>query len=199
MMLFVKRLFILVFMCVMVATGTSFVLLSCGKISINLWNELFGIFTERVEGQAALYLAGSLLILMGVVLSFRLMTGMRADKFITLKNPGGEVIVSVYAVEEYIQKVAKNIPEISTIRSKVRLKRKGLKIVSDVVLRAGTRIPDVSEKIQSGVTRKVQGMLGLEGSIDLMIRVSKITGSLSPKDSRDGINSEEVPEIPYRY
>jgi len=147
--------------------------------------------------QVALGSVGAVLILTGIIVHFRAIKKIKKDRLISFQNPDGEVTISISAIEDYIRKVAKEIKDISHIKSRVSFSRKGIRIFSEVTIRAGSNIPAVTEQIQMEVRNKVQSMLGVEEKIELILHINKIIGDKQDKDAGDFEKSEPM-HIPFR-
>ncbi len=138
------------------------------------------------------------MMITAVVIPFRVSKDTRRRRQITFQNPDGEVTISIAAIEEYIHRVAKEIAGISNVRSRVSFGRKGINIVSEVTIDAGSNIPKLTEEIQAEIKGKVKTMLGVEEQIHMVMRVNKITGRLpfSAEQPEEGVGAPH--EVPFR-
>lgn len=96
------------------------------------------------------------------------------ERTIAFQNPDGAVTISLSAIEDFIKRVGRDIPEIKEIKSDVIASKHGVEIKSRVSLWSDVNIPEVTEKIQSLVKTRLQDMLGIEEAIQVRVHVSKI-------------------------
>lgn len=197
-MIFLKRLFVLLYMLLMVLTGLLYIVLALHLYPSVDWMEMLNIVYESTNSQIAMGVVGAFFILTGLTSYLRAVRKLNRNRMITFQNPDGEVTVTVAAVEEFIRKVAKDIPNIVNVRCRVRYhRRKGLHVISDVVISAGTSIPSVTEKIQMEVKNKVHTMLGIEDKVTITTNVKKITGEVPRGDEKLEDDNEPF-QIPFR-
>ncbi len=140
---------------------------------------------------------GALFVIIGMISSYRVSRKLEKSRLITFKNPDGEVTVAISAIENYVRRVAKNVPGINDIKSNVRVNKKGIFITSSVSITAGTNIPEVTERIQMTVREKIQDMIGVEETINLKMHVTKITRG-DESQQEDEKEEKGIPNIPFR-
>jgi uncharacterized alkaline shock family protein YloU len=173
-MYFFRRLFMLAFMLMMIAAGAVLIAISLNVVSPEQWAGVIGQATATLTAQASVGAVGGLFVLIGLVAPYMQAKQLKKKRIIAFQNPDGEVTVSLTAIEEYIQKIAKGIPGIRDVRSQVEIDRKGIDITIDVSLVSGANIPQVTETIQMEVRNKVQSMLGVEEKISIKMHIKKI-------------------------
>jgi len=98
----------------------------------------------------------------------------RRERTIAFNNPGGPVAVSLTALEELIERLSAQVPEVKKVRPTVLAIKKGLDIEIKLVLRAEANIPDLTTRLQDMVRRKIEETIGMEGKINVRIHVTKI-------------------------
>lgn len=194
---FLKRIGVILYMILMLGAGTVFFLIALDVFPVEQWTETINIIHEMVNYKITLGAVGGIFMILGVVAPFRVSKNLKSARAITFQNPDGEVTVSISAIEDYIHKVAKNIPDITNIRPRVSYGRRGINIVSDVGITAGSNIPEVIKIIQMEVKKKVQTMLGVEETINITVHVSKITGSM-PVTEAEPYEETGPAHIPFR-
>ena len=113
---------------------------------------------------------------------------MQSEKTIAFENPEGQVTVSLSAIEDFIKKSVKHLPEVKEMRANVFASKKGISVVARATIFADSNIPETTERIQSIIKTKVQEMLGVEETINIKINVTKI--SIKEKD--------RMPEAEYK-
>lgn len=99
---------------------------------------------------------------------------MQSERTIAFDNPDGRVTLSLSAIEDFIKKLVKQIPEVKEFKPTVVATKKGVDITNRVVLFTDISIPEVTEKIQSLVKNRIQDMLGIEEAITVKVDVVKI-------------------------
>lgn len=194
---FLKRIGVMLYLILMLGTGAVFFLISLDIFPVEQWTEILNIIHEVINYKIALGTVGGILMILGVIAPFRVTKGLSSARSITFQNPDGEVTVSISAIEDYIRKVAKNIPDITNIRSRVSYGRRGINIVSDVGITAGANIPEVIKIIQMEVKKKVHAMLGVEETINMTVHISKITGSV-PETEAEPYEETGPARFPFR-
>jgi uncharacterized alkaline shock family protein YloU len=163
------------------------------------WMELINLLYMSNNTRLALGVIGAFFVLFGIMGYIRTSKKLNRNRMIVFQNPDGEVAIAVSAIEEYVRKVAKDIPNIVNVRSRVRYhKRKGLNVISDIVISTGTSVPQVTERIQMEVKNKIHTMLGIEEKIKITTNVKRITGDV-PTSAEKELDEENSPfQIPFR-
>lgn len=198
---FFRRLGMLVFMLLMLATGVSYILISLNVFLPEGCSGTVGLIQDSLYYRAAMGFVGGLFVLIAVVAPWKQARSMKKNRMIAFKNPDGEVSVSLSAIEDYVRKIVKDIPGIKDIRSRVDMTKRGINIMSDVSMSSDANIPEVTERIQMLVKSSVQGMLGVEEKINVKMRVNKITRTAQAEDvpgRRGGAGPEEARHVPFR-
>ncbi len=192
-MYFFRRIFMLVFMLMMIAAGAVLIAISLNVISPEQWADVIGQATATITAQASVGSAGCLFVLIGLVAPYMQAKQFKKKRIIAFQNPDGEVTVSLTAIEEYIQKIAKGIPGIKDVRSQVDIDRKGIDITIDVSLVSGSNIPQVTETIQMEVRNKVQSMLGVEEKINIKMHIKKIMRGAGEAPEPEAAEEAHIP------
>ncbi|MBD3425984.1 MAG: alkaline shock response membrane anchor protein AmaP [Candidatus Omnitrophica bacterium] len=195
---FFRRIGMLVFMVMMFCVGAVLITVSLNIVTPEQWSDMVAAVNDDITVRASVAAVGALFLLIGLVAPYRQSKSMKRSRVLSFQNPDGEVTVSLNAIEEYIHKVAKSIPGIKDVRSKVDISKKGIEIITDVTLSAGSNIPQVTEAIQMEVRDKVQGMLGIEEKVNVKMHIKKVmTKSGYPEDVAPSDAQEEA-HIPFR-
>jgi len=193
----IKRFCAVVYMLLMAAAGMVFIVLGLKLCDPELCLELFNKITSTMSGQIVFTFIGGLFLVTGVILTYRMEKALRKKRTVAFQNSDGEVMISISAIEDYVRKIAKNIPEIRDIKSSVDVSRKGINIVAAVSISAGTNIPLITEKIQMEVKNKIQVMLGVEEKMNIKIFVRKIARQ-DAQNERGKMEEMSSSAIPYR-
>lgn len=171
---FLKRLMSLIYLVFMVGAGVLMLAMSLNVVPSGVFTEMAETLRASLNASIALSFVGVAFVLMGVLAPFRVSKSLGSNRLITFRNPDGEVTVALSAIENYVKRVAKDIPGIKDIRSSVKAGKKGINITSYVAISAGTNIPEATENIQMTVKSRVQDMLGVEENINMTMHISKI-------------------------
>jgi len=118
---------------------------------------------------------GALLLIIGLVSANVSLGRIQSEKTIAFENPEGQVTVSLSAIEDYVKKSVRHLPEVKELRSKVTASKRGINIVCRATIFAESNIPQITERIQGIVKSRVHDMLGVEESINIKIHVTKIS------------------------
>jgi uncharacterized alkaline shock family protein YloU len=195
---FIKKLLLFIYLVIMVCAGALFIVLSVGMVSTATWTDMIGSITESVWTQATVAVLGLIVALAGIIGYFRGIKKIKTSKLITFHNPDGEVTVSLSAIENYVKRVAKDIPGITDAKSVVSVNKRGINVVSHITIDAGTNIPDATERIQMIVKSKIQDMIGVEEKINIKMHVGQIMKGSLPQQQPAGEEEEETANVPFR-
>jgi len=137
-------------------------------------------------------LFGVFLILVSLSLANISFKKFQQEKTIGYATNGGQIIISLSAIEDFIRKLAHQITEVKELRSEVFVTRKGIEIETRVVLWSTSNIPEITEKVQSSIQVQVQTLLaGIEKPVMVNMHVVKI----APKDNdkHKKLKQQDVP------
>jgi len=130
-------------------------------------------------------LSGILLVFISIMVVQLTMGKIRREKTIAFENPDGQVTIALSAIEDFIKRAMKNLPEVKELRPNVKASKKGIRIINRVTLFSDVNIPETTEKIQNIVKTRVQDMLGVEEPISIRVHVVKIVHKEeAPKDHK---------------
>jgi uncharacterized alkaline shock family protein YloU len=129
---------------------------------------------SNTDVRLILGITGCLLIFISIMVVQITVGILHKEKTIAFENPDGRVTISLTAIEDFIKRSMKQLPEIKESRPSVRAGKKGITIMNRVVLFSDANIPDTTEKIQGMVKTRVQEMLGVEEPVDIQVNVIKI-------------------------
>lgn len=119
-------------------------------------------------------ITGALLILISAMVVQITVGNIKREKTIAFENPDGQVTISLTAIEDFIKRALKQLPEVKELRPTVKAGKKGIKITNRVTLFSDINIPETTERIQNIVKSRVQDMLGVEEPINIKVHVVKI-------------------------
>ncbi|MCX5716481.1 MAG: alkaline shock response membrane anchor protein AmaP [Candidatus Omnitrophica bacterium] len=105
---------------------------------------------------------GGLLIVVTLLVLQIIISRMQMERTIAFDNPDGRVTISLSAIEDFIKRITRQLPEIKELRPDVIATKKGVDITIRLVLYSDTNIPGITEKIQHIIKGNIQDMLGIE-------------------------------------
>ena len=161
---------------------TLFILMGIGLVAFSLhWIPVEGalswlqlIYTQD-RFRLACFLTGAGLILLNWMIVQLTLAKIQRQKTIAFENPDGQVTVSLSAIEDFIRRSTRELPEVKELRSDVKATKGRIFVNARVTLWSDAHIPEVTERIQSLVRTRVQEMLsGIEEPVAVRVHVSKI-------------------------
>lgn len=144
-------------------------LIPIGDITLFLEN-LYAVREMRI----ALGLVGGMLILCSLWIVKAAMETFQREKTIAFNNPDGQVIVSLAAIDDFIRRSARQLPEVKELKSDVIKTKRGIEIWSRVSFWSEVNIPEATEKIQSVIKTRIQEMLGVDEPVTVRVYVAKV-------------------------
>lgn len=135
-------------------------------------------------------ITGVLFIIISLMVVQITMGKIQREKTIAFENPDGQVTISLTAIEDFIKRAIKQLPEVKELKPNVKASKKGIYIVNRVILFSDINIPETTEKIQGIVKARVQDMLGVDEPINIRVHVIKI---VHKEEGAKNIRKEEKP------
>ena len=195
---FFKKVMVMAYMTIMITAGALLLAVGLKVFSPEEWANIIKEVTDKPEYQSSVIVFGCILVLLGLVTAHRVLSKLKAARVISFQNPDGVVTVSLGAVEEYINKLAKDIPDIKEVKPCVTVNKKGININAEVSIFSAANIPEITERIQMKIRTRVQDMLGSEERMNIKMHIKKISkGAKVPGNSGENTSSRED-HIPYR-
>ena len=164
--------------------GGLLIVVAMNIIPLNSIMDMLNTLYTNTDVRLILGITGGLLIFISLMVVQITVGVIQKEKTIAFENPDGQVTISLTAIEDFIKRAMKNLPEIKESRPSVRASKRGIVIVNKVVLFSDVNIPEMTEKIQNIVKTRVQEMLGVEEPINIRVHVVKI------------VHKEEAPKNP---
>ncbi len=146
------------------------------------------LIAELLQNQLVAGGVGAILIL-SVLLRCAGSVGRKKEAYIDFQADDGSVGISIKAIQDFIERVAKEFAAVKSIDSKLVRRKGGLDIALSVKVVAGNKIPELSQMLQQRVRESVRESLGLEEIRNITLQVKEIVGE-PPKTESDP--SEEV-------
>jgi len=137
---------------------------------------------------------GALLVIVALSAVQIMLGRMQMERTIAFDNPNGQVTISLGAIEDFIKRLTRQLPEIKELKPTVIATKKGVDVSMRLVLYSATNIPELTEKIQGIIKEKVQEILGIEEAIFVKIHISKIASKEEPREVK--IKDKEA--VPFR-
>lgn len=148
-------------------------------VSLNLLPQ--ELITETVEAiyntpniKLILGITGVILIFISVMVVQLTIGKIQRERTIAFDNPDGQVTISLTAIEDFIKRAIKQMPEVKELKPSVRAGKKGISIVNRVILFSDINIPETTEKIQNVVKTRVLDMIGVDEPVSIRVHVVKI-------------------------
>ncbi len=175
--------------------GTILVGISLGIISqYELYSWVNKVISFNPYQQIILGWLGVFFILVSINFIRRLFLHSAKEKAIVLNTDKGNIKVSLSAIEDMIRKDLASREEISHIRPKVLILRKGIKVLIRAVLKSEENLPEFTAQIQETIKNRLETLIGREKEIFVDLEIKKIALVES------GYKKEEKEEvkIPFR-
>jgi uncharacterized alkaline shock family protein YloU len=160
--------------------GGLFIVISLDFVPVDSLKEAIDLIYASSNARLALGITGVLLLFISALVVQITMGRIQREKTIAFENPDGQVTISLSAIEDFIKRSLKQLPEVKELRPNVRAGKKGITIVNRVILFSDVNIPETTEKIQNIVKTRVQDMLGVEEQINIKVHVVKIVHKEEP-------------------
>ena len=132
------------------------------------------VYSQR-DLRLACFLTGAGLVILNLAIVQLSIAKFQQQKTIAFDNPDGQVTVSLSAIEDFIRRSTREVPEVKELRSDVVARKGRILVRARVTLWSEAHIPEVSEQIQALVKSRVQEMLsGIEEPVTVRVHVAKI-------------------------
>ena len=175
--------------------GGLFIVVAMNVIPLNYIIDMLNTLYTNTDVRLILGITGGLLIFISLMVVQITVGVIKKEKTIAFENPDGQVTISLTAIEDFIKRAMKNLPEIKESRPSVRASKRGIVIVNKVVLFSDVNIPETTEKIQNIVKTRVQEMLGVEETVEIQVNVTKI---VHKEERSKDIKKDDPKTPPYR-
>ena len=176
---------------VLLAVGGFLVVTALNIIPQESITETVSMIYATNNVRLVLGLTGILLIFICLIVVQIAMGKIQREKTIAFENPDGQVTIALSAIEDFIKRAIKQMPEVKELKPNVRASKKGIIIVNKVTLFSDVNIPETTEKIQNIVKSRVQDMLGVEEPINIKVHVVKIAHK---EESAKEVKKDDKPQ-----
>lgn len=149
--------------------------------------ELAAAAAAALEGSGSLRAALSVLGLLAVAVAVAVVWGnlaaRRWERIIILRNPLGEVHVSLYALEDLGRVVKADVAGLRDVKLRIHANRRGLQVRARVTLLAAEDLGAATEAVQVAIRRRLQQVVGPDQDIRPRVMVAKIVGRGEDEES----------------
>mgnify|MGYP001248070231 CR=1 FL=1 len=193
---FFRGIISLLYLLIYVLIGGALIVLSLGIFSAEEIASGVQYLYSSPNVKLAAGVLGLLFVLIGLISVRATFRRMKREKTIAFENPDGQVVVSLAAIEDFIKRIVKQLPQVKELKSAVTAGKRGITVVSKATLFSDSNIPETTEKIQSMIKGKLLEMLGIEESINIKIHIAKLIGKGGKEDVEEP--KEASRHIPFR-
>lgn len=148
---------------------------------------VLGTAYEERNLRLACFLVGTGLVLLNWAVLQLTLSKLQRQKTIAFENPDGQVTVSLSAIEDFVRRSTRELPEVKDLRCDVIAGKGRILVRARVTLWSEAHIPEVTERVQSLVKSRVQEMLsGIEEPVLVRVHVAKIAHREEEKGNTPG-------------
>lgn len=165
---------VLFFTLLSLLVGTLLFAMGINLVSANLFSNFIIQIYQSPNFSFITIILGILFIIIGFLILHLLERILQKEKTITLSNKGGKITIAVSVIEDLVKKSVENLLDVKEIKSKIDLKKKGVKITSKIALFSTANIPQISNEIQKTIEEQVKQSLELNENVDVEVYVSKV-------------------------
>lgn len=173
-MRFIGGLTLFFYTLVFLLLGGLLIIIAANIIPLASITDTINTIYTNTDVRLVIGITGALLIFISLMVVQITLGLIQKEKTIAFENPDGQVTISLTAIEDFIKRSMKQLPEIKESRPTVRAGKKGITIINKIVLFSDTNIPETTEKIQGIVKSRVQDMLGVDEPVEIRVNVTKI-------------------------
>jgi len=160
---------------IFIAIGVGLVLSALNVISVSSLGDMLNYLATVKNLKLIIGVLGGLFILISLLSLNITISRLQREKTIAFDNPDGQVTISLTAIEDFVKKIVRQIPDIKEIRPNIIASKKGIFVTARVILYSDTNIPAVTDNIQNLIKNKIQDILGIEETVTVRVHIAKIT------------------------
>jgi len=179
--------------------GATLVSISLGVITEGNIGQIVSLCYNDANLRLGLGIGGLLFIIIGLGVVQLAINRVYREKTISFENPDGQITISLAAIEDFIRRLFRTNTDIKELRPQCMVGKKGIEISNKVALWSDTKIPEVTEKIQSVIKSRLQQILGTEEAITVKVNVVKIAAKEIRRPRTKEEPEETEMEAPYQY
>lgn len=167
---FFNKLGLIVNVVIMWVVGTEVILLATGWSSIGLLNQ----YLKLPNANLIMAGIGGGLWILGLLILYVSSKISQQEKGITHKTPHGEIKVAKKAIEDFIKRIGSEEPFIRTIKPKLVIKKKGMKITLLVTLWADIPTNEATAALQVRIKEVLENIIGVSNVRDIKVMVEEV-------------------------
>ena len=187
---------ILFYSAIIIVAGAALIVFSFNILQPQDVNTVLSYLQDNLNARIILGLLGALLILISYSFAQLILGRFQREKTIAFATSGGQVTISLSAVEDLIKRLTNIMPEIKELRPDVVATKKGIIVDLRVILMSEANIPELTSRLQEIAKAKIQEVLGIEEQIVIRIHVAKII-STEEKDRKKKDAEKSDPRVPF--
>lgn len=154
--------------------GSTWTIVAYLQMDTNNWNEAAELV--RHGHRPLLYAAIVLLVLTLLFLLSGSRTLADREQFLSFDQEGGSVNISVKAIGDFLARLSEEYAAILTLKPSIKVIDDQLDVEVDLRIRAGSKIPELSQILQMRIKEVIQDNLGVAGVRSIRINVRDIVG-----------------------
>jgi len=184
---------VLIYIILSLTTGIILIGLSLEMITVDTITAYLTKIPADFPLKLIVILIGLLLILICLRYIQASFQRLRRNKSISFDSNEGKVSITLVAIEDMLKKMLESKTEVSRIKPKVLLKRKGIEVLARGVLTTEVNLVDFTKEIQEQIKEKMNNLLGEDKKVQVNLEIRKI--ALNKKDL---MVEDKEPEVPFR-
>jgi len=167
-------LIVFIYTVVFLALGLSLLGVFSGIITIDQIKSFLDIVYGSSLNLLYVGLVGLVVLILAFLYVYSILKRHQGKKAMSFRNSGGEVSISLGAIEDFIKRISEDVAEIKSLDCKVINTRKKLLVLNNITIWAGINIPEITEKFQNLIKVRLQELLGIEENITVKIYIREV-------------------------
>lgn len=134
------------------------------------------------HGRLLIGVIGLVLLIIGISMITSAYRFERRGETIEFKNVLGEIRISLWAIEEFIARIAEEVEGIGWAKAHVEAKKGGIVVYCSVVMSPTGNVPETLGTLQNLIKRRIREELGIPDILGVKVFVRKF--SSAPKEKQ---------------
>lgn len=118
----------------------------------------------HIPGNWQAGVAALLLLLMGLRLGYLAFARERQGQMLVQKSDLGEVSIALAAIENLVQRTARQVPGVREVRSRVAAKPEGLAVRLQAWVGNDANVPELGARLQEAVRQRLQEVISVDAT-----------------------------------
>ncbi|QHI68230.1 alkaline shock response membrane anchor protein AmaP [Tichowtungia aerotolerans] len=135
------------------------------------------IFSTMTDSPFVGVVFGLILILLVLVYLGTFGRPRSRKRYISFESESGSVSISINAVRDFVRKIGDEFGSVVSMDPKIHSEKNMLCIDLDVKIQTGSRLPELSEKLQGRVRESIRDGLGIVDVREIKVKVQEIVGA----------------------